>query len=147
MRIKDQNVFFFHTICCAFKLEKYNIQNKHHSISQLLYLYNGYIKLTNNFIVFNLDLEYIANNLTLGACCVCLQWNAAPWICNPVFCMRWSLLTNQSASRRLAMPISPRHEREGALSARGYHRAASPRVTAGHSEGSTAAGCAVPTTL
>lgn len=64
---------------------------------------------------------------------LCLQWNAAPWICSPVFCMRWSLLTNQSASQTLAMPISPRQERGSAVcgSARGYHRAASRRVTVG----------------
>lgn len=39
--------------------------------------------------------------------------NRAAWICEAALCMRWSLLANQSASRRLAMPISPRQEKRG----------------------------------
>lgn len=107
-------------------------------------------RVPNNFIVSNFDLMKlnILQKHWHFDCMLCLQWNAAPWICNPVFCMRWSLLTNQSASQRLAMPISPRHEREAALSV------ASREVTIEQHHGgllsvtfrkwaSTAAGCAL----
>lgn len=41
-----------------------------------------------------------------------LRRKAEVWNWEPVFCMRWSLLTNQRAPLRLALPNGPRQESE-----------------------------------
>lgn len=49
---------------------------------------------------------------TNGNACPFLRRNAEDWIWEPVFCMRWSLLTNQRTPLRHALPNGPRQESE-----------------------------------